>query len=57
MLERTFVHIPGIGKATEQTLWGHGETRRGAESPPQASLPQHGTSSGAGAGGPARGQP
>ncbi len=24
MLERTFVHIPGIGRATEQSLWRHG---------------------------------
>ncbi len=24
MLERTFVHIPGIGMATEQRLWRHG---------------------------------
>jgi hypothetical protein len=24
MLEHTFVHIPGIGKITEQGLWGHG---------------------------------
>ena len=24
MLERTFVHIPGIGRATEQALWRHG---------------------------------
>ncbi len=24
MLERTFVHIPGIGMATEQRLWQHG---------------------------------
>lgn len=24
MLERTFIHIPGIGPKTEQTLWGRG---------------------------------
>lgn len=24
VLERTFVHIPGVGKATEQALWRHG---------------------------------
>ena len=24
MLEHTFVHIPGIGRTTEQGLWGHG---------------------------------
>jgi hypothetical protein len=24
MLEHTFIHIPGIGKTTEQRLWGHG---------------------------------
>lgn len=24
MLEHTFVHIPGIGKATEQRLWEQG---------------------------------
>jgi uncharacterized protein YprB with RNaseH-like and TPR domain len=24
MLKRTFVHIPGIGRATEQALWQHG---------------------------------